>query len=72
VREANPEDKDKVRGEAKRALDLAKLRHAEFNLSHPQSLSDVEMFNLLFQRDDFDSTFPEKATLDEAAPHEAD
>jgi hypothetical protein len=25
------------------------------------------MLNLLFQRDDFDSTFPEKATLDEAA-----
>jgi hypothetical protein len=67
VREANPEDKNKVRGEAKRALDLAKLRHTEFNLSHPQSLSDVEVLNLLYQRDDFQSTFPEKANLDEAA-----
>src|SRR5437764_2479203 len=42
VQQANPEDKDKVRKEAKRALEMAKLKRSEFVLSHRESMSDDE------------------------------
>jgi hypothetical protein len=66
VQQASPEDKKRVREEAKRALEMAKLKRAAFNLSNRQSMSDEEVLNWLEQRDNFESTFPEKANLDES------
>ena len=69
VLQANPEDKDKdkVRKEAKRALEMAKLKRSEFVLSHRESMSDDEALNWLGQRDNFNGTFPEKSGLDNAS-----
>jgi hypothetical protein len=66
VREASPEDKEKVRVEVKRAYEMEKLKRGEFSVNHPQSMSDTEVLNLLNRRGDFESTLPEKANLDEA------
>jgi hypothetical protein len=63
VQQASPEEKERVKQEARRALEMAKLKRAEFNLSQRQSMSDEEVLNWLDQRDNFQSTFPEKANL---------
>jgi hypothetical protein len=64
IQEAGPEDKDRVKEEAKRALGMANLKRV--SLSDRRSMSDEEVLNWLDQRDNFESTFPEKANLDES------
>ncbi len=66
VQQASPEDKDRVKEEAKRALEMAKLKRAEFNLSHREGMSDDEVLNWLDQRENFERTFPEKTNLGES------
>jgi hypothetical protein len=57
-------EKDKVRREAKIALDMANLKQVE--LSNRADMSDQEVLGWLRQQDNFNSTFPEKAKLDGA------
>lgn len=64
VLQASPEDKNRVREEAKRALEMAKLK--QWDLSHRRSMSDEEALNWLGQQDNFQNTFPEKAGLDDS------
>lgn len=65
IQEARPEDKNKVREQAKNALATASLRQAE--LSDRRSMSDQEVFDWLSQKNNFNNTFPEKANLDSAS-----
>ncbi len=67
VEHASPQDKDRVRQEAKRALERARAKQEVFNLSGRKTMSDEEVLDWLGQRDNFQSIFPEKGNLDESA-----
>jgi hypothetical protein len=66
VEDAAPEDKPRVRQEAKHALAAAKLKRDAYDLSQRSSMSDAEVLDWLRQKDNFDTAFPEKSNLDEA------
>lgn len=58
------DDKEKAKQELKRALGMAKLKQVELN--NRQTMSDEAVLNWLDQGDNFRSTFPDKANLDES------
>jgi len=64
IEQASEEDKVKAKQEVRRVLAIAKLRQVE--LSQRKSMSDEEAINWLDQRDNFESTFPDKVKWDES------
>jgi hypothetical protein len=63
LHEAPDTDKDKVREKISLARDLVTFRQLE--LSNLESMSDQEVLDWLNQRDNFNTTFPEQANLDD-------
>jgi hypothetical protein len=65
LHEAPATDRDKVREKISLARDLATFRQLE--LSNLERMSDQEVPDWLSQKDNFNTTFPEQANLDDAS-----
>ena len=65
LHEAPDTDKDKVREKIRLARDLATFRQLE--LSNLERMPDREVLDWLSQKDNFNSTFPEQANLEDVS-----